>query len=136
MKQPEAQVYEYNGRTHTLVEWAEITGIKYDALYYRINRAGWPIDKALSTPLWNEMPYKHPPEVKRHLDAAYFEIMRDGQPTVVCFTDMSKSERHALLRTLRLHEARNLAYLLGETLRHIGDKLDVVCVAPPGVDEY
>lgn len=38
-----------NGVSHTLAEWAEITGINQFTLYGR-KRAGWPDEKALKTP--------------------------------------------------------------------------------------
>lgn len=46
---------EYNGETHTILEWSQITGIKYITLFQRI-KAGWPTDKALNAP----------PDVSRH----------------------------------------------------------------------
>ena len=38
---------EFKDETHTLFEWAEITGIKWGTLLYRINN-GWPIEKAFT----------------------------------------------------------------------------------------
>ena len=40
----------FNGKTHTMSEWAEITGISYSAIKSRINRHGWSIEKALTKP--------------------------------------------------------------------------------------
>lgn len=37
----------FNGETHTLTEWAEITGINKYTLSYRINQAGWSLERAL-----------------------------------------------------------------------------------------
>lgn len=37
------------GSTHSLSEWAEITGIKYHTLFARITKLGWTAGKALST---------------------------------------------------------------------------------------
>lgn len=43
------RMIEYNGETHTLSEWAEITGIKYYTLKQRINNYNWSVEKALTT---------------------------------------------------------------------------------------
>lgn len=40
----------YNGITHTLSEWSEITGIKWCTILARINK-GWSTEKALYTPV-------------------------------------------------------------------------------------
>ena len=40
----------YNGETHTMTEWAEITGINLTTLSSRINR-GWSIEQSLTTPI-------------------------------------------------------------------------------------
>ena len=45
----------YNGETKTMSEWSEITGIKYHTLKQRINKYGYSVDRALTTPV-----LKHP----------------------------------------------------------------------------
>lgn len=37
------------GKTHTISQWAEITGIKFTTIKGRIDRMGWSNEKALST---------------------------------------------------------------------------------------
>lgn len=44
----------YNGETHTIGEWGDITGIGRDLLYERIIMNHWPIDRAFCT-----QPEKH-----------------------------------------------------------------------------
>ena len=39
----------HNGKTQTLTQWAEVTGINYQKLWVRINYLHWDTDKALST---------------------------------------------------------------------------------------
>ena len=41
----------FNGITETLRYWSEKTGINKSALYLRIHRRGWDVEKALTTPL-------------------------------------------------------------------------------------
>lgn len=41
---------EYNGESHTVTEWAEITGIGKTTIKERLNR-GWGAEKTLSTPI-------------------------------------------------------------------------------------
>lgn len=38
----------YNGETHTIKEWSEITGIKYHTLFVRINTRGWSLDRVFN----------------------------------------------------------------------------------------
>lgn len=38
----------YNGETHTAAEWSELTGIKSSVIRERIDRYGWPVEKALT----------------------------------------------------------------------------------------
>lgn len=47
---------EFNGTTLCLAEWAEITGINYQALYKRLTKYGWSIEKALTTPMETRKP--------------------------------------------------------------------------------
>ncbi|MDL2273456.1 hypothetical protein LJC34_02775 [Oscillospiraceae bacterium OttesenSCG-928-G22] len=41
------RVLSYHDETHTLAEWAEITGINYNTLKHRL-RLGWPPERALT----------------------------------------------------------------------------------------
>ena len=45
----------YNGETHTLKEWSEITGILYHTLWCRINQSGWDKIDAITTPVNTNM---------------------------------------------------------------------------------
>ena len=40
-----------SGETHTLAEWSRITGISVAALWVRLRKFNWPVDKALTQPL-------------------------------------------------------------------------------------
>lgn len=42
------RLYSYNGETHNVMQWSEITGISPNMLYKRLLR-GWSIEKALTT---------------------------------------------------------------------------------------
>lgn len=41
------RVVKYNGQSHTISEWSELTGIRKETLLYRIN-AGWDIHEAMT----------------------------------------------------------------------------------------
>ena len=41
----------YNGETHCISEWAEITGIKVGTIRYRIRVAKWSVEEALTIPV-------------------------------------------------------------------------------------
>ena len=43
----------YNGRTKTLMQWSEITGIKRETIAKRLN-SGWPVEKALTELIKNK----------------------------------------------------------------------------------
>lgn len=46
---------EFNGETKTLSEWADSIGINRECLWKRIYLRNWPIVKALTTPLKNQL---------------------------------------------------------------------------------
>lgn len=46
---------EFNGETKTLSEWADSIGINRECLWKRIYLRNWPIGKALTTPLKNQL---------------------------------------------------------------------------------
>ena len=42
--------YDWNGKKALLVDIAKELGLSYNSLYYRVHRAGWSLEKAVSTP--------------------------------------------------------------------------------------
>lgn len=40
----------YNGETHCLAEWAELLGLTYSSLKHRLNKLGWTLEQAFTTP--------------------------------------------------------------------------------------
>lgn len=42
---------EYNGETHTITEWSEITGIPMKIIHLRITRLKWSVERALTEPV-------------------------------------------------------------------------------------
>lgn len=45
------RILEFNGESKCMSEWAEILGISQDAIKDRLNKLGWSVEKALSTPI-------------------------------------------------------------------------------------
>lgn len=45
------RVISFGGESKTLTEWAEKAGLRFDTLSYRIDKLGWSLDEALTTPL-------------------------------------------------------------------------------------
>ena len=43
--------YTYNGETHTIKQWSEITGIKYNTLYMRLTRGKMKFEDAITMPM-------------------------------------------------------------------------------------
>ena len=43
-------VLKYNDQSHTIAEWSRITGISYGRIKDRINKCGWDVERALTTP--------------------------------------------------------------------------------------
>ena len=41
----------YKGKTQTMIQWCEEVGLPYHTVMARINKLGWDIEKALSTPV-------------------------------------------------------------------------------------
>lgn len=46
-----SRLISFNGKTQTLVEWSEELGISESLLAARIGRLGWPLEKAMKTPV-------------------------------------------------------------------------------------
>ncbi len=41
----------HNGKTQTIAQWAAESGLKLGTLWYRLYRAKWPFEKAITTPI-------------------------------------------------------------------------------------
>lgn len=41
----------FDGQTKTMAQWSEITGISYAAIKSRLNKHGWSVERALTTPV-------------------------------------------------------------------------------------
>lgn len=49
------RMLSYNGQTKCMAEWAEVLGLRYQTLWDRLNKSGWSVEKALSTPIKKRM---------------------------------------------------------------------------------
>jgi hypothetical protein len=45
------RILTHNGQSMTMVEWAEKLGINYATLKCRLNKLGWPVERALTNHL-------------------------------------------------------------------------------------
>jgi len=45
------RVLELNGERKTIAEWSEQLGVRWDTIRCRVDRYGWTIEKALTTPV-------------------------------------------------------------------------------------
>lgn len=46
-----ARAITFDGQTHCITEWAEVLGISKKVLTDRLNKQGWSVEKALTTPI-------------------------------------------------------------------------------------
>ena len=46
--------FEFRGRTQTLMQWADELGINWSTLCHRIDRYGWSVERAFTTPVKRE----------------------------------------------------------------------------------
>lgn len=62
--------------------------------------------------------------MNRELDGCYFRIVRDGVVLSVCFTDMTKEERTALLADKDTQFLKNLCCYLADRVQELGDIIE------------
>ena len=68
--------------------------------------------------------------VERNLDGIYFRVTRDGKGgkgLSMCFTDLTQDEQNNILNGYEKDQLLRMCKILSETLRKIGDQLDIVC---------
>lgn len=61
----------------------------------------------------------------RNLDGAYFRVERDGHWHSVAFTDLTTEDQDDVLQKFSPEQLRSMCHILSETLRFIGDKLNL-----------
>ena len=62
--------------------------------------------------------------MNRELDGCYFRIVRDGVGQSVCFTDLTKEERNALLADKDTQFLKNLCCYLADRIQELGDIIE------------
>lgn len=63
----------------------------------------------------------------RNLDGACFRVCRDGTWQNICFSDLTPDERETVLDGKSFSFIKNLLIYMTDTVRAIGDQLDVFC---------
>lgn len=64
--------------------------------------------------------------MNRNLDGVYFRIERNGKWQSICFSDLTEEEMDAILKDRNEEWLRSMCKILGQTIRNIGDQLDIV----------
>ena len=62
--------------------------------------------------------------MNRELDGCYFRIVRDGVGQSVCFSDLTKEERNALLTGKNTQFLKNLCCYLAERIQELGNIIE------------
>ena len=64
--------------------------------------------------------------VCRNLDGGFFRGVRDGRYTSCCFSDLTEAEQDGIMDKFEAEQLRRLCRCLCNSLRQIGDILDLV----------
>ena len=64
--------------------------------------------------------------MNRNLDGCYFRVERGGKWQNICFSDLTETERAAILGDKPATWLKSLCCHLADTLKEIGDQLDIV----------
>ena len=65
--------------------------------------------------------------VVRDLDGIYNRVRRGDRYVDRCFTDLTEEEQHTFLDQLSTEGLKRMALQLAQTLRHVGDELNIIC---------
>lgn len=65
--------------------------------------------------------------LNRNLDGVYFRVKRNNKFENICFSDMTEEEMDKVLEGRSETWFRNMCKTLGQTIRQIGDQLDLQC---------
>ena len=64
--------------------------------------------------------------MNRNLDGIYFRVCRDGIYQSVCFSDLTETEMDDILKDKSNEWLRRMCKILGQTIKNIGNQLDIV----------
>lgn len=64
--------------------------------------------------------------VCRDLDGVYFRVERNGEWLNLCFSDLTKRERDIVTNGRSAEWLRELAFIMADVIRDIGDFFDIV----------
>lgn len=65
--------------------------------------------------------------MNRNLDGVYFRVKRDEKWQNLCFSDLTEEERNEVMNGRDEKWLRSLCNILANTLKNIGDQLDITC---------
>ena len=63
--------------------------------------------------------------MNRNLDGIYFRIKRDNEWQNICFSDLSDEEMEEVMQNRTNEWLKSMCKILGNTIRDIGDQLDL-----------
>lgn len=72
---------------------------------------------------------------ERDLDGVYFRVKRDGEWKNLCFSDLNKKERDTVTNGRPAEWIKELAYIMADVIRELGDYFDITNCTPDEVDE-
>ena len=64
--------------------------------------------------------------MNRNLDGVYFRIKRDNGWQNICFSDLTEEEMDNVMKDRPDEWLRNMCKILGQTIKNIGEQLDIV----------
>lgn len=64
--------------------------------------------------------------IDRDLDGVYFRVKREDKWCNVCFSDLTDSEKTEVMQDKGVTWLKSLCITLGNTIKKIGDELDLV----------
>jgi hypothetical protein len=64
--------------------------------------------------------------MNRNLDGVYFRIKRDGSWQNICFSDLTEQEMDDVMEGRTKEWLYNMCKILGQTIKNIGEQLDIV----------
>lgn len=64
--------------------------------------------------------------MNRELDGIYFRVQRDGKWQPICFSDLTDEERDKVCEGRSAEWFKQVAYILADTLKEIGEQFDIV----------